>query len=322
MILVTGASGLVGLHLVRALSLKNISVRALYKTKVPDFLEGTKANQIEWFQADILDISKLEDAFQGITQVYHCAAIVSYDPSFAETMFDINVEGTANVVNLCLEYQITKLLHISSVASIGKADEGKMSSEKTEFSDEESISNYAKSKQAGEMEVWRGIAEGLHAVIVNPSIILGEGDESKSSTNLFSIVRNEFPYFTKGGTGWVDVQDVVQIMIQFMNSDISNERFILNGENKSFKETFTWMADAMGVKPPHKLASPWMTELVWRMSYLKSKLTGKVATITKETARSAHQISLYDNSKILKALPNFQFNSIQNTINRIVKNKN
>jgi dihydroflavonol-4-reductase len=322
MILVTGASGLVGLHLVRALSMNNVKIRALYKTKIPAFLEGTNSNQIEWFQADILDISKLEDAFEGITQVYHCAAIVSYDPRLAETMFDINVEGTANVVNFSVENKIQKLLHISSVASIGKAEEGKMSSEKTEFSDEDSNSNYAKSKYAGEMEVWRGIAEGLNAAIVNPSIILGEGDESKSSTNLFSIVRNEFPYFTKGGTGWVDVNDVVQIMIQLMHSEISNERFILNGENKSFKETFTLMANAMGVKPPHKLASPWMTEIVWRISYLKSKLTGKVATITKETARSAHQTSLYDNSKILKALPNFQFNSIKNTINRIVKNKN
>jgi nucleoside-diphosphate-sugar epimerase len=167
------------------------------------------------------------------------------------------------------------------------------------------------------MEVWRGIAEGLNAAIVNPSIILGEGNWDKSSTNLFKIVHKEFPFYTKGATGWVDVKDVVNLMKMLMESTITAERFILNGGNHSFKDVFTWMALAMNKKPPHKLATPWMTEIVWRLQYIKSKLTGHVATITKETAKSALEVKSYDNSKVKKAFTSYQFSSIENTIYRI-----
>lgn len=320
MILVTGASGLVGLHLVQHLSAQQQKVRALYKTKIPALLPGTLSVYIEWAQCDILDIDALEKCFEEITQVYHCAAIVSYDPRMKDAMMEINVEGTAGIVNFCVEKEIEKLVYVSSIAAIGKEDEGTLITEKTIWNTTQyKISQYAISKQKAEMEVWRGIAEGLNAVIVNPAVILGEGDLSKSSTNLFKIVYDEFPYYTKGATAWVDVKEVIKALVLLMNSPISGERFILSAGNYSYKEIFDKMAVAMHKKPPYKPASPFMTELVWRISYLKSVFTGKTATITKETARNAHEINQFDNRKFLNAMPGFSYQPIDDTIHRVVK---
>jgi nucleoside-diphosphate-sugar epimerase len=318
MILVTGASGLLGLHLIKNLSLQQQSVRALYNSRIPQLLPDTRAEQIEWLQCDILDITQLESCFENITQVYHCAAMVSYDERLHDLMMEVNAEGTANVVNLCIGRQVQKLLFVSSIAAVGKEDSGTLIHEKTIWNTTEySLSQYAVSKQKAEMEVWRGIAEGLNAVIVNPGVILGEGDDAKSSTNLFKIVYDEFPYYTAGATAWVDVQDVVTAMTLLMNSDINSERFILSAGNFSFKEIFDRMAAAMRKKAPSRFAPLWLTGIVWRLSYLKSILTGHTATITKETARHAHEINRYDNTKFLKQFPAFQYHDISSTIRRV-----
>ncbi len=320
MILVTGASGLVGLHLIQYLSAQQLKIRALYKTKIPALLPDTFSDFIEWVQCDILNISTLESCFENITHVYHCAAIVSYDPRMKDTMMEINAEGTAGIVNFCIEKEVEKLVYVSSIAAIGKEDAGTLITEKTIWNTAQyKISQYAVSKQKAEMEVWRGIAEGLNAVIINPAVILGEGNLSKSSTNLFKIVHDEFPYYTGGATAWVDVKDVIKALVILMNSPISGERFILSAGNYSYKEVFDKMAAAMHKKPPYKAASPFMTEVVWRMSYLKSVFTGKTATITKETARNAHEINQFDNRKFLNAIPGFSYQSIDDTIRRVVQ---
>lgn len=317
MFLVTGASGLLGQHLLEALSSTGKKIRAVYKTKIPTIYTKLKSQQIEWVQCDLLDTPALEKVFEGITHVYHCAAIVSYDPRMCDDMMEINIEGTANIVNFCLEKKINKLCYVSSIATIGEGMPGQLVTEKDDWEEKNENSNYAISKQGAEMEVWRGIAEGLNAVIINPGIILGEGDDTRSSTNLFKIVYDEFPYFTKGVTSWVDVKDVVNIMIKLMNSDIHNERFIVSEGNYAYRTIFTKMAIAMNKKPPHKEASQWMTELAWRFYYLKSLLNGKTATITQETARSAQAKKEFDNSKLLNALPDFKYTPIEESILRI-----
>jgi nucleoside-diphosphate-sugar epimerase len=320
MILVTGASGLVGLHLIKQLSEENIPIRALYYSSIPKLLDNTIEKNIEWFQCDVLDIISLEKAFTSITQVYHCAAMVSYDQRLHEKMKEVNIEGTANVVNFSIEKNIKKLIHVSSIAAIGKEEDDSLITEKTEWIKNGYTSTYSESKFYSEMEVFRGIGEGLNAAILNPAIILGEGNWDRSSSNLFKIVHDEFPYFTNGKTAWVDVKDVVKAMILLMHSEVNNERYILSAGNFSFKEIFTMMALSMNKKPPYRFAAKWMTALVWRLAFVKSILTGKVATITKETAHSAQQISNYDNSKFLKQFPNFSFEKIELTIDRIGKN--
>jgi nucleoside-diphosphate-sugar epimerase len=318
MVLVTGASGLVGLHLIKQLSIEGYSVRALYHSNLTKTLPETVDSQIEWIKCDILNVSQLDEAFKGIRSVYHCAAIVSYDPRFVERMMEINVEGTANVINIALEHQVDKLVYMSSIAALGNETYPTLVTEKSEWDTNEPHSQYAISKKKAEMEVWRGIAEGLNAVIVNPAIILGEGDWEKSSTNLFQLVYNEFPYYTSGETAWVDVKDVVIIMMRLMKSPISGEQFIISAGNHSFQYIFTQMALAMNKKPPHKKASKWMTELVWRFSYLKSLITNKQATISKETARASQEIKHYSNEKLKNKLENYSYNSIESTIQRVV----
>jgi dihydroflavonol-4-reductase len=311
MILVTGGSGLLGSELIRQLLLKGCSVRALYnKTPLPDF----DSNNLQQFQCDILDVIGLQQAMQDVHQVYHCAAVVSFDPSAKCTMFTINIEGTANVVNAALDNGVKKLLHVSSVAALGKPVENETINESMQWKEETVDSNYGQSKYLGELEVWRGIGEGLDAVIVNPVIILGEGDWNAGSSQIFKTVYDEFPWYTDGANGFVDVKDVAKSMIALMESDISSERFIICAENRSYRDVFNLIARAFGKRQPFKKVSPLMARIVWRLEAVKGRLTGKKPLLTKETASSAFVKVRYQNSKLLKYLPDFTYTTIEATI--------
>ncbi|MBK7762774.1 MAG: NAD-dependent epimerase/dehydratase family protein [Bacteroidetes bacterium] len=317
MILVTGASGLVGQHLLEALTASGVTIRAMYRKSIPKFYTNIQSKYVQWVEADLLDLASLDQAFEQVTHVYHCAAWVNYDPRLDEEMLRVNAEGTANVVNMCLHKKIIKLCYVSSISTIGSKPNNEAADEQTEIEEGEQSSNYSLSKVEAEMEVWRGIAEGLNAVIINPGIILGEGDDSRSSTKLFKIVQKEFPYYTLGSTAWVDVKDVVKIMIGLMNHEIHSERFIVSAGNFSYKEIFSMMAQAMNKREPYIKAGRLLTEIVWRMVYLKSIITGEVATITKSTARSSQSIRLFNPNKLLQVLPNYHYISIDETIRRI-----
>ncbi|MCW3462462.1 NAD-dependent epimerase/dehydratase family protein [Chitinophaga nivalis] len=316
MILVTGGTGFLGSYLIRSLVDAGKPVRALYRKQPSPRLQDI-ADKIEWVPGDILDVCALEDAMVGITQVYHCAAVVSFLPADRSRMLRINVEGTANVVNMALDAGVKKLLHVSSVAAIGRAKEGGAINEDCEWEDSKNNSQYSISKLQAEMEVWRGIAEGLDAVMVNPSIILGAGFWEDGSGALIKKAWNEFPFYTEGVNGFVDVRDVVTAMIQLMDSDIIGERFILSADNWSYRQLFTTMAASLQKKPPHIAAKPWMTEAVWRVERLKGLLTGKHPLITRETARTARLKVYYDNNKILQTLPGFDFRPLADTIRDI-----
>ncbi|HEY9262125.1 NAD-dependent epimerase/dehydratase family protein [Chitinophaga sp.] len=316
MILVTGGTGFLGSHLIRALVAAGKPVRALYRQQPSPRLQDI-SDKIEWVPGDILDIFTLEDALVGVTQVYHCAAIVSFQAADKDRLLKINVEGTANVVNMSLDAGVKKLLYVSSVAAIGRARENAAINEECEWEDSKNNSRYSISKFQGEMEVWRGMAEGLDAVIVNPSIILGAGFWDDGSGALLKNAWKEFPYYTEGVNGFVDVLDVVQAMIQLMDSDIHAERFILSADNWGYQRLFTTMAHALGRKPPHIAAKPWMAEVVWRLEKVKGMITGKHPLVTKETARTAQMKVNYENTKVLNALPGFQFRPLEDTIKQI-----
>jgi dihydroflavonol-4-reductase len=283
MILVTGGSGLVGGCLLETLVRQNHPVRAIYRGAIP-VLKNNAHEKVEWVKTDILDVAGLEEAMRGVTHLYHAAAIVSFNPRRRAELLKINTEGTANVVNMALEAGVKKMVHVSSVAALGRIREGQLINESMNWTPETSNSVYGQSKYLGEMEVWRGIGEGLEAVIVNPAMILGAADWNKSSTKIFKSVYDEFPWCTDGTTGWVDVEDVVKAMIQLMNSTISGERFILSAETRSFKDVFTLMARAFGKKPPHRRVTPFLAGLVWRLEALKSRFTGKDPLLTRETS--------------------------------------
>ena len=266
--------------------------------------------------ADLLDIYDVATAMQGITHIYHAAAIVSYDSKRKEELLHFNIQSTANVVDEAVRCQVKKLVFVSSIAALrANVEAGKAIDESEAWEESDFSSNYGKSKYYAEMEAWRGAAEGLPLVVVNPGIILGAGDFDKGSSKLMRHVDSEFPFFTQGATLWVDVQDVVAIMMLLMESNIEQERFIVGAVNASFLEVFTKMAHALCKKPPHLKASSFVSALAARLLTWQSRLLGKEPMITKETAKSAQTISVYATDKLQKALPDFQYRSLDDTIN-------
>jgi nucleoside-diphosphate-sugar epimerase len=266
-----------------------------------------------------LDIVGLEEAMEGIEEVYHCAAIVSFSPKQKQQLFKINIEGTANVVNAALSAGVKKMVYVSSVAALGRIREDKPIDETMNWTPETSNSAYGQSKYLGEMEVWRGIAEGLNAVMVNPTIILGNGNWEDSSTKIFKNVYNEFPWYTTGSTGFVDVKDVAKIMIDLMQSNITAQRFIVSAENKTYQQVFNLIAKGFGKKQPAKKVTPFFAALAWRVEAIKSWFTKNDPLLTKETTKTALAKVTFDNSKLLKHLPNFAYTKIEDTIERVCK---
>jgi dihydroflavonol-4-reductase len=329
MILVTGGTGLVGTRLLFDLAADGKQVRAIKRKPsslvmlekifhvLSDRAEELLA-KIEWVDGDVQDYLSLEAAFQGVEQVYHCAAVVSFDPKDKPMMMRINVDGTANVVNAALAAGIKKLCFVSSVAALGRAEENIMIDENGDWTDSKENSAYAKSKYAAEREVWRGVAEGLNAVIVNPSIILGPGDPHKSSAKLLATAMKGNPFYTEGVNAFVDVRDVSRAMISLMGSDIVNERFIVNEGNYSYHHIFNLMAEGFGKKPPRIEVKPWMFEILWRLDKFRSLISGTPPLITRETARTSSKRYLYSNEKIRKAL-NFEFIPIAESVNENCK---
>ncbi len=312
MILVTGGTGLLGSHLLLELTKRHEKVRALHRPSsnlsyVLDtfrlYLDKPEEQygKIEWLSGDITEYDSLLKALDGVVHVYHAAASISFLPgNRADLMFN-NVEGTANVVNACLEGNIAKLCYVSSTAALGNAPPGEEISEDMPWILQKKRTLYSASKFRSELEVWRGIAEGLHAVIVNPSIIIGPGDWKRSSSYLFSAVWNGLRFYTKGVTGYVDVRDVVRAMIDLTESELEGERFTLSSENLSYKEVLTMIAGNLGRKPPRLYASPFLVSLAWRSDWLVHALSGKPRKITREAARSSSRKARFSNQKIRQA---------------------
>ena len=271
-------------------------------------------DQIEWVEADILDVPALEEAMKGIRQVYHCAALISFDPRDARKMRQINQTGTENVVNIALHSGVEKLVHVSSIAAIGRRKNGSIISEKTKWERSKFNSNYAISKHLAEQEVWRGMAEGLDVGIVNPSVIIGSGRWDEGPLKLFKLGWKNYPFFPKGASGFVDVRDVARFMIRLMESDISGERFILNSGNCSFKQIQFSIAEALDRKKPYLLVSPLVQQIAWRLEWLRARLSRNYAPlITRETAEHSSRVYYYDNQKSIESF-NFEYIPVEQTI--------
>lgn len=312
MILVTGATGFLGAELVKQLTDQNLTVRAIKRSTaiIPSTLKNNPL--VTWHTADINEPESLIEAFDGVTKAYHCAAFVSFDPKDKAKLLKINIEGTANMVNICLDLNV-RLLHVSSIAALGDAKPGELITEKHFWDYNPKAHNYAISKYQGEMEVWRGIAEGLEAVIVNPAVIIGKNAGYNGSGAIFKLVKEGLRFYTDGATGIVDVADVAKCMILLMESNISEERFTLSAGNLHYKDFFAEIAKGFGVKAPSKEAKPWMLALAWRAAKLAALFTGKPAALTKDAARSSFNLSYYSNQKVTETL-NYTFKPLNQSI--------
>lgn len=309
MILVTGPTGLLGSRLLFDLAAAGKKVRALKRTNskmgnVDHYFKDHPDlySNIDWVTGDVTDIFSLKDAFAGIAEVYHCAGRVSFQPSDKLRMQHVNIEGTTNVVNFALEFGIKKLCHVSSVAALGRNGSGEVINENVSWKNSPHNSSYAISKYGAEREVWRGIAEGLSAVIVNPGIIVGPGNMKTDSSMIFGQVLKGLKFYTHGINGFVAVADVSKIMIALTESEIQSERYIVVSESKPFRDVFNIIADNFLKKRPNIYAGPLLSSMAWRINHLKYLLTGSKPVITKETASSAAGKYFYDNSKIRNAL--------------------
>ena len=326
MILVTGGTGLVGSHLLFDLTRSGKNVRVLkrnnsnisnvkkvfsYYTSDPELL----LKKIEWVDADLLDVYSLTDAMDGITEIFHCAAMVSFEKKQHAEMMKINVEGTSNMVNAALEKGVKKFCHVSSIASLGRVENGGLTSEETFWKSSPDNSNYSISKYGAEREVWRAAEEGLNVVIVNPSLIVGGGNWTQSSSNMFTKAYKGITFYSSGTNGFVDVRDVVTLMIKLMDSSITNQRFLLNSENASFRHYFDLIHDAFGKPKASIKAGKCITGFAWRAEMLRTFITGSTPLITKETSLSANRKSSFSNAKILKTFPDFQFIPLEQSIN-------
>ena len=314
---------MVGAHLMLHLLKNNTTVRATYRKgsnlkqveKVFSYYTKEASelyNKIEWVLADINDIPALEIAFQNVDYVYHAAALISFDPRDYYKLKKANILGTENIVNLCLSHSVKKLCYVSTIGAIGKSTEGQMATEENDWSNQD-VNVYALTKYRAEMEVWRGSQEGLDIVIVNPGLILGPGFWDTGSGALFNIAQKAKDYYPPGGTGFITVNDVIQMMTELMASDIVNQRFIAVTENITYKDILTRLAIALGKKPPSKMLRLRQLKLGRLIDFLKSLTTGSKRRVTRKTIESLLHPETYDNRKIVDAI-GFQFEPLQATI--------
>jgi len=328
MIFVTGGTGLVGSHLLFDLISAGKKVKALkrptsnlqkviktfsYYTDNPQEIY----NKIEWVNGDILDYFDLENILEGITEVYHCAAIISFETKDRSRMISNNVEGTANLVNASIENGVKKMCHVSSISALGQLENGQPTTEETNWVPSKKVSGYSESKFLSEAEIWRGMEEGLDAVIVNPSIIFGPANWETGSARIFKTIWDGMKFYTKGTMGFVDVKDVTRAMIRLMSEQnfvkCKNHRFILNAENLSYQDVFNQVADALDRQRPRIFASNIMLGIVWRLAAFASRITGKPSLITRDSASNSNEFITYDGEKV-KRFIEFQYLPISESI--------
>ncbi len=325
MILVTGGTGLVGSFLLKELVTKYDHVLALKRpSSNMEYVHNVfrlysdnpekELKKIEWVDGDMNDVFSLEEAMQGADHVYHCAALMSFEPRDHKSMLRLNGSGTANVVNAAMETGVKKLCHVSSIAALGRPEENKdIITERLVWKSSRNNSIYSISKYESEREVWRGIAEGLNAVIVNPALVLGYAGLDEGSARLFTTAWSNTTFYPAGVNGFVDVRDVASAMSMLMESDIVNQRFILSAENLSYKRLLSLMAEPYGHPLPKFKVGSFPASLAWRAERIRSWITRKPPLLTRETARTSSKKSYYSNEKILKET-GFTFRPIEETI--------
>lgn len=327
MILITGATGMIGAHIAFALTAQGHTVRALKRSnasiaeteKIFRFYSmdaETLLQRIQWMEGDVLDILSLEEAMQDVAHVYHSAALVSFDPKERDQMVKVNGEGTANVINVAMHAGVKKFCHISSVAALGRTADLKNIGEETWWKNDPANSWYAISKYAAEREAWRATEEGMDVVIVNPTVVVGPGNPSRSSNAIFSLAKKGFAWYTAGTGGFVDARDVADAAVKLMESSIANERFVLNAQNLSYRDFADKLLARFGHQPTSREMGAGLSGLLWRTEKFLTLFSGKPPRITKESAHAAREAATYTGQKITEAI-DFTYRDIDATLDEV-----
>jgi nucleoside-diphosphate-sugar epimerase len=322
--LITGATGLVGAHVALQLLQQKKTVVAIRRStsdinKTKKLFSYYSADyeqlfqKIKWIDADICDIYSILDALEGIKTVYHCAGFVSFNKKDHKQLYKTNTEGTANIVNACLEKKIETLCYVSTIATLQNPDISKNINESVYWKSSPHASDYAISKYNGEREVWRGIEEGLNAIIVNPSIILGPGFWNQSSGNLFSTCYKGTSFYTSGSSAIINAIDVANCMISLVDKNLIGKRYILSASNNSFLEISTAIQKKFNKKTPHIPAGKTLLKLATWADSVRCLLTGNKKTLSASMIHSLLEENTYNNERIKKAL-DFEFTPFLETI--------
>jgi nucleoside-diphosphate-sugar epimerase len=321
MVLVTGGTGFLGSYIVKELVEKRYPIRAIRRStsKLPFYISRNILEKVQWVEGDILDTVSLEDAMDGVDTVIHSAAVISFYKEEKDEMYRVNTMGTANVVNIALEKKISRFVHLSSVAALGRTKMNSHVSEEKKWQENKNNTHYAISKYKAEMEVWRGVGEGLNAVIINPSTVLGYGDWNTSSCRIFKTVYDGFPWYSTGVNGFVDIEDVAKVAVILLEKNISEQRYIVSADNWSFQQLLNTIADGFGKKRPGRRATAGLINLILKFEKMKSMLAGNKPLLTKESARVANSHTYFQNDKLLTALPGFSFTPLQESIAKACK---
>jgi len=314
-VLVTGATGMLGSRLVYDLIRNGYRVRALlrnrsrleqFQVNMGYYTPGAESltRKVTWIETDLSDYPGLFDALDGIEMVFHCAAMVSFSPHQRKQMYETNITGTGNLVNACLEKGVKRICHVSSIAALGRTEDGEWVTEETAWIPEKKHTGYSISKFHSEMEIWRGVYEGLEAVVLNPSVILGPGDWDNGSPVFYKQIHQGMPFFTRGGTGFVDIRDVCKAMLLLSDEQnwgkAKNNRYLISGSNHTYQELFTAIARSIGKKPPRIRATRSMMEAAWRLNGLISLLTRREPLVTRDSVMGACKMTWFDGSKITR----------------------
>ncbi len=329
MILVTGGTGHLGAHLLYQLVQKNKPVRAIFRNQSQ--LENTRKifalyesdpegllRKIEWIPGDVTDYFSVLEALQDISVVYHAAGVVSFNNRDIKRLEEVNSKGTANIVNGCLEMGVIRLCHVSTIATLGETASQMIKTEDLIWNQGDAASAYAKSKFRGEMEVWRGIHEGLNAVIVNPSVIIGPGMWMGPGKNILESVSKGFKFYPPGSSGYIDVRDVAQMMILLTEGETKAERFILNSENISHKTIMDLIAEQMNTRKPFIQVTHGLARMALWIENMRAFYMGTCPRISLDTLEIAFENLAYSNEKI-KKLTGVEFISIADSIALTVK---
>jgi dihydroflavonol-4-reductase len=313
-ILITGATGFLGSYVARLLVQEGFTnIRAIRRATSPMNLVAPVERNIEWFMGDLLDLDSLEEALEGVDAVIHAAAQVSFHAADRDQLYEVNVTGTANLVNLCLDLGVQRLVHISSVAALGRKEGTNIIDEETDWQQSRNNSNYARSKFFAEMEVWRAFAEGLPVVVLNPSNILGAGFWNQGTARTFQKIWNGFPFYTEGMTGYVDVRDVAELALMALTSSVSGRRYIASENDYTYRQIFTLIAQSLQKKPPSIKVQQWMLPFARIGDWVKSRLQGKPPFLSREIVRASRSRWQYLNDRSREEFE-FQYRPVALTI--------
>lgn len=322
MVFVTGATGILGRIVVLELLKKGKTVRASkrpasdidevrhsyqYYTETPDDF----FNKIQWVNVDFDDIHSLQSALNSVTEVYHCAAKVSFHPKDEKEMYHTNIKGTENLLFACDDSGVQKFLHVSSIAVLDGVNENGELDESSDFNPKIDHSAYAISKHLSEMEVWRASAEGLNTIIINPGMIIGTGNWEQSSGELFSTFeKNSFTF--SGSSAYVDVRDVAKIAVDLMGREMFGERFILISETKKYAEVGNQIRRKLNLNDARILSKSILNTGRW-LNIFFGWLIPQLKMANRTNIESVTSSSIISNHKVKEVL-NFDFIPVHESI--------